>query len=93
MIWQVNRNPFKPNAISHCYQLDQSISVLRIVCWYFTFYSNFNKTLKANSGVPDQTPCFVTSDLDRHRLHMSHKRDARLIWVNKEDNTLLFRGT
>ena len=24
-------NPFKLNGISHCYQLDQSISVLRVV--------------------------------------------------------------
>ena len=28
--------PFKPNGISH-YQLDQSISVLRVVGWYFSF--------------------------------------------------------
>ena len=27
-------NPFKLNGISHCYQLDQSISVLRVVGWY-----------------------------------------------------------
>ena len=30
-------NPFEPNEISHSYQLDQSISVLRIVGWYFSF--------------------------------------------------------
>ena len=28
-------NPFKGNGISHSYQLDQSISVLRDVEWYF----------------------------------------------------------
>ena len=28
-------NPFKSNGISHFYQLDQSISVLRVVGWYF----------------------------------------------------------
>ena len=33
--WQFNS--FKPNGISHCYQLDQSISVLRVVGWYFSF--------------------------------------------------------
>ena len=30
-------NPFKPNEISHYYQLDQSISALRVVGWYFSF--------------------------------------------------------
>ena len=29
-------NPFKPNGISHSYQLDQSISILRIVGQYFS---------------------------------------------------------
>ena len=28
-------NPFKPNGISHCYQLDLSIFVLRVFGWYF----------------------------------------------------------
>ena len=28
-------NPFKPNGISYSYPLDQSISVLRVVGWYF----------------------------------------------------------
>ena len=37
-------NPFKPNRISHCSQLDQSISVLRVVGWYFSFFfSNFKR--------------------------------------------------
>ena len=34
-------NPFMPNGISHCSQLDQSISVLRVVRWYFTFLFKF----------------------------------------------------
>ena len=34
-------NPFMPNGISHCSQLDQSISVLRVVRWYFTFLFEF----------------------------------------------------
>ena len=33
----LNHNPFKPNRISHNYQLDQSISILKVVGWYFTF--------------------------------------------------------
>ena len=40
----VDINPFKPNEISHSYQLDQCISVLRDTGWYsFHFYS-FNRT-------------------------------------------------
>ena len=31
-------NPFMPNRISHCYQLEQSISVLRDVRLYFSFF-------------------------------------------------------
>ena len=31
-------NPFKHNGISHCYQLEQSISILRNVGWYFSFF-------------------------------------------------------
>ena len=38
-------NPFMPNGISHPYQLEQSISVLRDVRWYFHFYSSFNRKL------------------------------------------------
>ena len=34
-------NPVKPNGISFSYLLDQSISVLRIVGWYFLFLFKF----------------------------------------------------
>ena len=45
-IWMVNIfNAFKPNGISHSDQLEQSISILRDVEWYFSFYSNLNRTL------------------------------------------------
>ena len=30
-------NPFKPNGISLSYKLDQSISVLRVTWWYFSY--------------------------------------------------------
>ena len=38
-------NPFKPNGISHSYQLDQSISVFRVVGWYFSFLFKFQNKL------------------------------------------------
>ena len=38
--------PFKPNGISNSYQLDQSISVFRILGGgFFHFHSNFNISL------------------------------------------------
>ena len=37
--------------------------------------------MQANSGDPDQTPHSVGSDLGLHYLPMSHKKDARHIWV------------
>ena len=40
--------------------------------------------MQANSGDPDQTPHSVASDLGLHYLHMSHKKDARHIWVKMQ---------
>ena len=37
--------------------------------------------LQANSGDPDQMPHSLASDLGLHYLPMSHKKDARHIWV------------
>ena len=37
--------------------------------------------MQANSGDPDQTPHSVASDLGLHYLPMSHKKEARHIWV------------
>ena len=36
-------NPFMWNGISHCYQLNQSISILRNVGWYFSLPSYFGR--------------------------------------------------
>ena len=40
--------------------------------------------MQANSGDPDQTLHSAASDLDLHCLPMSHKKDARNIWVKKK---------
>ena len=66
------------------YQLNQSISVLRVVGWYFSFLFNFKSILKANSGDPDQTLQNAAPDLGLHRLPMPHKKDAWLIWDNTD---------
>ena len=36
---------FKPNGISHSYHLDQSISILRVVRWYFVFSLKFEENI------------------------------------------------
>ena len=78
-------NPFMLNGISHRYQLEQSISVLRDVRWFFSFYSSFNRKLcKQTVGDPDQTPHSVASDLGLHYLPMSNKKDAWHIWVKMQ---------
>ena len=83
-------NPFIPNGNFHRYRLEQSISVLRDVRWYFSFLFKFlQKIMHANSGDPDQTPHSVASDPGLHCLPMSHKKDARYIWV-KTANILQF---
>ena len=38
-------NLLKPNGISNYYQLDQFISVLRIVGWYFSFLFKFERNI------------------------------------------------
>ena len=40
--------------------------------------------MQANSGEPDQTPHSVASDLGLHCLPLSHKKDARHIWVKMQ---------
>ena len=57
------------------YQLDQSISIFRVL----HFYSNFNRPFC------EQTVeiLIAVSDLCLHGLPMSHKKDPRLIWVKR----------
>ena len=42
----------------------------------------------ANSADPDQTSRPSASDLGLHSLPLSHKRDARLIWVKTLHTTI-----
>ena len=38
-------NPFMPNVFSYPYQLDKSISNLRVGGWYFSFFIQIKKKL------------------------------------------------
>ena len=77
--------PFKPNGIADPNQKNEPISNFSCVAWYFSLYSNVNCTFKFVSGDRDQTPRSAASNQALHCLHMSHKSDARLIWVYIKD--------
>ena len=72
-------NPVMPNGIPPLpYQLDKPS------CWVKIY--NYIQILKVHSVSksvePDQMSHLAESDLVLHCLPMSHKMDARLIWVN-----------
>ena len=54
--------------------------------FFCIFYLIFERTF-CNSGDPDQMPHTVASDLGMHCLPMSHKKDARLIWVKPKQSS------
>ena len=76
---------FKPlvtNGLSNPYHLDESTFILGAMGVVFHFYFIFlMKIIKANRIAPDGTPRFAASHLGLFCLPMSHKKDARLIWV------------
>ena len=71
-----------PNGISHCYQLD--LPILRVVGWifFFHFYSNHDRTIRQQTVETDQTPRSSASGMGLHRFPTSHKKYARLVWVD-----------
>ena len=67
----------------HSYQVDQSISVLRVDWWYFSIRISIENTY-ANSKSTYQTPPLhrsAASDLGLHCLRLSHKRTPGLYWL------------
>ena len=73
----IHLSGIKFNPFIEPYQLDTSISNFRVVELYFSFYIQICKqTLKTLIRL-----CSTASDLGLHCLHMSHKKDARYIWV------------
>ena len=76
-------NPHVTNGISHCYHLVESIFILGSIGSNFPFLFHFlMKIMSANRIAPDGWPRFAASHLGLFCLPMSHKKDARLIWVN-----------
>ena len=77
-----------PNVFPHHYQLDESTSNFGVVEWYFFILIQILKETSVSK--PDQTPRFVASNLVLHCLPMSHKKTARLIWVNHTMKQVFF---
>ena len=72
------------NGLSHPYHLDESIFIFRGIRSKFSFLFHFSmKIMSANRIAPDETPRFAASHLGLICLLMSHKKDARLIWVKQ----------
>ena len=75
-------DPLVTNGLTHPYQLDESIFILRGVRSIFTFVFHFSIKMKKtnkNKIAPDGTPRFAASHLGLFCLPMSYKKDARLI--------------
>ena len=71
----------EPNGISHSYQLDKSISVLRVVGWYCFIFIQ----ILIEYSVSKQRS--AASDLGLHCLFMSHKKEASLQNESTRENT------
>ena len=70
------------NGLSHPYHLDEPTSVFRDIRSNFPILFHFlMKIISANRIAPDGTPHFASSHLGLICLPMSHRKDARLIWV------------
>ena len=86
-----NFNPFKPNELSYLHLLDETISNIRGVGWYFFHfhshsYRNFcEQTVETLIRCPilrhHQTQRSAESDHGFRCLPVSHKKDARLMLV------------
>ena len=83
-ILRCNINPYVMNGLSHPYQLDEPIFILGGSGFLFSFLFHFSiKCMSSNRIAPDGTLRFAASHLGLFCLPMSHKKDVRLIWVNK----------
>ena len=82
-VFSFNFNPLATNGLSHPYHLDESTFVFRALRVVFHLCFIFRRKLsKANPIAPDGMPRFAASHLGLFCLPMSHKKHARLIWVN-----------
>ena len=76
-------NSLVMNGLSHPYHLDKSTLIFRDIRSDYSFLFHFSmKFMSATRIAPDGMPEFAASHLGLFCLPMSHKKVARLIWVN-----------
>ena len=82
----ISVNPLVANGFSHPYYLDESIVSFSGNRSIFSFLFQFSmKIMSANRIALDGTPRFGASHLGLFCFPMSHKKDARLRWVNEDE--------
>ena len=87
----IHINPYVTNGFSYPYHLDEYSFICRGIRSRFLFSFYFSMKFKvANRIVLDGTPRFAASHLVIFCLPMSHKKDARLIWV--KDYLVHYKG-
>ena len=76
-------NPLVTNGCSGRYHLDESTFIFRDFRSVFSFLFHFPiKIIQANRIAQDGMPQSAASHQGLFCLPMSHKKDARFIWVN-----------
>ena len=79
------------NGLSHLYHLDESTFIVRGIRSNFSFLFHFSmKIMSANRIAPDGTPRLAATHLGLFGLPMSHRKDARIIWVKTGLQFILF---
>ena len=87
----IELNPLVTNGLSHLYHFDESTSIYRGIRSNFSFLFHFSmKFLYADRKVPDGMLRFAASHLWLFCLPISHKKNARLIWVNNVSSKIHF---
>ena len=75
-------NPLVTNGLSHPYHLDECTLTFNGIRSILSFLFHFPmKFMSANRIALDGAPRSAASHLGLFCLPMSHKKDARLIWV------------
>ena len=71
-------NPFKPSAIFHPYQMDESVYHYRDVLYIYHHFNRHRCISQAKSEDPDETAHFAVSHLGLNCLHVYNLWDAML---------------
>ena len=77
-------HPLVTNGFSNPYNFDESTFILRGIRSNVSFLFHFSmKIILVDRKALDGTPRFAASHLGLFCKPLSHKKDARLVWVNQ----------